>query len=669
MPSLILSGNEVTDALRALGIRGDGLAAPNGVGVYEPFTDLLKNTDLVTDLTYWNASNYVASNLQANPGFESGIGSWSSSGANATVTQDATHVHGGAQAGKIVTTVAGYGIRNNGIAATSGQQYTMQVWAWGENGVTYTMQWVRQDFNTVITSATFVGTGAWQQVTALTCTAPATETIYFFCKAMGAASAWWFDDALCVNGSAQYLTTSNGAIQVLTDAALPVNGGKFVRYTVTQKGGWGSYFDNVINSYWSGWTPPSQFDTLSKYTISFWARVPAGATNPLPFVHIGDATSLNFVMPAQSFTPDATFKRFSFTFTPALAGNLPVIFISIGGSTSLGVLDVGGIQITKHETTMPYEPSSKTTFGARGACGIVAPSSVVGSQAAQLWVVARVRLNAPYNAAPVFRDYFRWSSIPVANTLCLQYRNDLQMFQVSRRPGNDRESAVQSFVAKSKKTLAAAFTATQIGIGVDGASLLWSNNSNTNPTDMTPTFQIGWNDGNQRWCNDDFLWFAMGIGSLTDAYFAALNALGDTPPDYNSLPADAQMTMIWKSVDGRYMVPTPIGTATESEAAFALGKIKAKSFAQVAEADSALSLQKLKGKLIGTATEQELQEAVRRMKAKALGIADEIDNAGSVQWFFVPELEGRRGRILSVASAGSPLLDAAPAKAELEGAR
>jgi len=109
MPNMTFSGGVITDAVRTIGIQGDGAAVPGGVGV-------------------WPA----ATNLCTNGGFESGFTGWSDfnySGGLPTFSNPSGSSKFGTKSGRMVQTVAGADA-GKGIAFTvsSGQTYTVSAW-------------------------------------------------------------------------------------------------------------------------------------------------------------------------------------------------------------------------------------------------------------------------------------------------------------------------------------------------------------------------------------------------------------------------------------------------------------------------------------------------------------------------------------------------------------
>lgn len=117
-------------------------------------------------------------NLLANPGFEPNVTSWSTTAA--TISQDATKVHSGSFAAKVVpsgTATQSY-ISSENIAVTTGTQYTVSVWVWlttaVTNGFTCSIDWFNSTstYLSTTSSSVSVSAGAWTQVSN-TFTAPA----------------------------------------------------------------------------------------------------------------------------------------------------------------------------------------------------------------------------------------------------------------------------------------------------------------------------------------------------------------------------------------------------------------------------------------------------------------------------------------------------------------
>lgn len=288
------------------------------------------------------------------------------------------------------------------------------------------------------------------------------------------------------------------------------------------------------------------------WTASAWVNAPVGATMQLQAIARSSAGA-NLLTQTQNFTGTGTWQRVTATLANAPAStSCFAITIYTQGTAQAITYWVVGAQIEKQSYATDYVHTDGAA-ATRAAGGVQAPASVVGGGAATFWVATRVRLKNAYNAGPTFRDYFRWTAPTGTDTLCLQYRSDLGKFEVSRRQtgqvANDYDSAAQTFAAGTVVTLIAAFTPTQIGLSINGAPFQWQANTNGGITGLPSTFQIGWNQLNSRWSNDDILYFAAGSGTLADAdaanVYAQLNA-GYEPrtPWY---PTAAAAGMHWKA--------------------------------------------------------------------------------------------------------------------------
>lgn len=112
LKNFTLSGNEITDALRAIGASGDGRLNDSSVGIWEATSNLiLTNTDFETDTAGWTpvSSTFVSSAAEHRFGTKSGL----------------------------LTTTAAFGYVTRGTAisgATLGRKYTFSYWVKGTAG-------------------------------------------------------------------------------------------------------------------------------------------------------------------------------------------------------------------------------------------------------------------------------------------------------------------------------------------------------------------------------------------------------------------------------------------------------------------------------------------------------------------------------------------------------
>lgn len=111
---LTYSGRVLVDAYRALGLDGDGLATPGGIGVWESTTNLHPNGGCETNTTGWGATP------------------------TATVSRDNTHAMFGSWSLKIVTngvsTNEGSQVSGGTVAVTPGATYAASMWVYSTAG-------------------------------------------------------------------------------------------------------------------------------------------------------------------------------------------------------------------------------------------------------------------------------------------------------------------------------------------------------------------------------------------------------------------------------------------------------------------------------------------------------------------------------------------------------
>jgi len=141
--TLTMSGNEITDAVRAAGVEGDGLPIGSGVGI-------------------WPA----ATNLVTNGGFETNTAGWIAVSSGETVTRDTTVFKFGTASGRVSTpgSTAFEGMQY-ATTTTAAATYTGSCWVRAPEGATMRIR-LRQTSApaTVIATTEFVGTGDWQHV-------------------------------------------------------------------------------------------------------------------------------------------------------------------------------------------------------------------------------------------------------------------------------------------------------------------------------------------------------------------------------------------------------------------------------------------------------------------------------------------------------------------------
>gem|GEM_PF-2254638 len=144
----------------------------------------------------------------------------------------------------------------------------------------------------------------------------------------------------------------NGTVGLSSDAVV---GRYSLEYTITNHPSWG-YFGNAFYTY----RMRPYFDPAKRYTLSFYAKGVAGSTTL--WVRITDGNGTNIVMAPQSLTLSPSWQRYVFTFTPAQAGNSPVIHLQLP-SGATGTVRVDGMQLEEGEKAAPIRPEASASSG------------------------------------------------------------------------------------------------------------------------------------------------------------------------------------------------------------------------------------------------------------------------------------------------------------------
>lgn len=146
-------------------------------------------------------------------------------------------------------------------------------------------------------------------------------------------------------------TTSNGAITRVTSDG--VIGTSCLEYTITTFGAWRIFY----NEYYTGKTPPI-FDVAKQYTLTFWAKNIAG--DGLYQIGIMDPAALNIVKSLTGFTATSVWTKFTYTFTPLVAGNTPVLYFScVGATTSTKTLRIDAVQVEQKDHATSFSSGTR----------------------------------------------------------------------------------------------------------------------------------------------------------------------------------------------------------------------------------------------------------------------------------------------------------------------
>jgi hypothetical protein len=252
-------------------------------------------------------------------------------------------------------------------------------------------------------------------------------------------------------------------------------------------------------------------------------------------------------------------QRVAVTFTATTAtGN-----IRVTDNTNNGVFPtyyVDGLQLELQPLATPYVETNGAT-ATRNAARVQAPASLIDET--QGWVAMRVRMGWPSTAqihSSTTSRFWEWGD-DSNNRLILYYEAASDNFAFQRRTtagSQSRSSAAQVFAAGDAKTVIVAWDAATVKISIDGGAFLSAAGTPQIPVLADALFDIGSGQTNNEHADSDFLWFACGTGTLTDADAATLHALGNTGPiNVRDLPGDA--TAVWHADTATYLIPTTHG--------------------------------------------------------------------------------------------------------------
>lgn len=322
--------------------------------------------------------------------------------------------------------------------------------------------------------------------------------------------------------------------RITTDSKFGTASGDF------QETNTGGSYDVFENKYYSYASSP-YFNTADQYTLSFWARLNAGANNW--YVAIVDGNASNYVTGAHDFTPTSTWQRFSFTFTPALAGNQPVIYFAMTNQVSTSDLHIDGLQLEQKAYPTPYVDTNSTT-ASRGAARVQAP--VADTNITQGWFATRVRMDEASTAG--VNSYL--GSVQIDNNDRIAMHANGSTWTIANftsGTNNGVASSTLSYTAGQLVTAVFTWTSTTVSVSLNGGNFVTVART-TIPSGALTAFDIGSVAGASE-LDGDVKWAAAGTGTLVNADASTLNTLGNTVPTLSNLNAlnsgNASPTMSW----------------------------------------------------------------------------------------------------------------------------
>lgn len=584
--ALTLSGNEITDATRALGIQGDGLLNDSSYGIWPAATNLRLNGGFETNATGWAgaASATVARAAKIADTFTR------ANGAIGTAETGQTWVQVAAGGAVVLATVSGNAL----VAADSGAGATA-AYSGIDLGagrkplrMAATISW-GAGVSRYSAAAIICNVGGLSTVSNIT----VDGSLHITFGDTSCAVGWWFNNVLTnvgsytyssacardgvstynvgwsLNGSTVIVEMPDGTTQTYTDANFATYSGRyctFEHYRSAADETMPTFLDVTIDNV-------AKFGTScltvscpggaagegveataisvtagNPYAEGVWVKAPSGATMRMQLAERLIADAVDITVTNTDFTGTGAWQ--SVAVTKTLGATAVVERLRILTVTSAQSIDfqVDGSQL---ETGTVRTPSIATSAGtaARSASRVRVPTPLPVN-VTQGWAAIRLRTGFASTvtrgiqnglfALTVDANNYVVISISDGNGNCSVSRNGSATF------GNATSTA--SHALGDYKTFIGYWTATQLGASVNG-SVFTTGAQSAIPVG-TPTLDIGsWGVVNTAWLAAcDILWFACGSGVLSNGDAATIHAFGNSDRGLDAFPGNP--SGYWSAASG-----------------------------------------------------------------------------------------------------------------------
>lgn len=279
------------------------------------------------------------------------------------------------------------------------------------------------------------------------------------------------------------------------------------------------------------------------YTSSVWALIPVGKTCILQmqWSGVGGIDQVNCA-------GTGTWARYSVT------GVAPAGTTDVGISFTNSSFAAGwsfwfqAAQIEQTTSATPFTTSSRSAARGQASAHLLSE--------AQGYVAFRVAMPWPSTSSPSFPTLFDWYSADFQNELILVWQSSIQKWELANTRNNQAQvkcDVAQVFAADSHHTIIAAWSDTTLYLSVDGEAFTTvARTAGAGGTALPAMFDIGSRGGTGIFLDGEVFWSVCGSAVPTNAEVAALNALGDTDPVFGDLPAFP--TALWTAQTATYVV-------------------------------------------------------------------------------------------------------------------
>lgn len=285
--------------------------------------------------------------------------------------------------------------------------------------------------------------------------------------------------------------------------------------------------------------------TAAAYTVSAWVRGPGGGTVRMAVRDNAGGSPQT----GSAVTLSSSWQRISLT-TTALSSATWRCYVETDSQQSI-TFQVDGVQVEQQPLATPYVETDGGT-ASRSAGRVQVPVAAVLDET-QGWVAIRFRSGWGNSSEPVggsgFLSWFDWRDNSTTR-LAFAYRestNTLYHYRKNAGTGAEGNGPALALSVGDAATAIMSWTATQIASSANGSVFTTQAAGTGIPALAATQFDVG---GEAHNADDDVFWFACGLGTLTDADAANIHAWGSPDPAPGLFPTAADLTMIWRAIDG-----------------------------------------------------------------------------------------------------------------------
>lgn len=200
------------------------------------------------------------------------------------------------------------------------------------------------------------------------------------------------------------------------------------------------------------------FDTTKQYTLSFWAKSIAGS-NVLT-VTIKDSNGTNIVSNGKAVTLTSDWQRYVITFTPLIAGNQPVLYLTIGADNSTFRITAVQLEQKPYATSFIDATRSPETLTIPTA-GVLNPQEGT----VECWVYVNNYLKTNYGTT---KQIFWWSAS--TGRISLGWNVGGYWYTVVGNGTNNTFASIQDTLSTGWHLFTIRWNATELALLIDGGA-------------------------------------------------------------------------------------------------------------------------------------------------------------------------------------------------------